>query len=104
MSVAILKALRDAIIADSVISAYVSEQFGKSITHLIGYEKGSPNAANRPMMCYVDGQTRYAEDLSANQSQASIVFQVIEKETTDGVRNGVQVYEFEIMFDYSHGV
>lgn len=90
MSVAILTALRDVIVADTTINALITAKYAKALSHLIGYEKGSPNAANRPLLCYVDGQTTYAEDLSANQSQASIVLQVIDKGTTDGVRDGVQ--------------
>jgi hypothetical protein len=89
MSVAILTDLRDAIIADAAINEQITTRYNKSLSHLIGYEKGSPNAANRPMICYVDGQTIYAEDLSANNSQASVVLQVIDKATTDGVRDGV---------------
>jgi len=91
MSVAVLIALRDAVVADAAINAFFTARYGKPLTHLVGYDRGSANANDRPMYCYVPARQKIGKTGFKAAAQGSVVIQVIEKETTDGVRNGVWV-------------
>ncbi|ASF46999.1 hypothetical protein [Methylovulum psychrotolerans] len=91
MSAALLVRVRDAIAADAAITDFFTGRYGKPLGHLIGYDKGSPNAKDRPLFCYIAARQKYNKTTSRVLAQGSIVIQVIEKETTDGVRDGVVV-------------
>jgi hypothetical protein len=91
MSVALLIALRDAITADAVINGFFTARYAKPLTHLIGYDKGSANARDRPMLCYVPARQKIGKTGVKVVAAASVVVQLIEKDTTDGVRDGVLI-------------
>lgn len=92
MSLQVLIDLRDAIAANAALNATPLQRYQKPFGHLIGYDKGSPNADDRPLICYVPVQRKYNESVTQVTANASLVVQIIEDDTReDGVKNGVVI-------------
>jgi hypothetical protein len=87
MSIEAVKALAAKLKADTALSNFFFEHYGKDATHLIGYKR-SNNAVDYPFIAYVEPQSDIG-DPSGERVIVSLVIGVNDPDVTDRVYDGV---------------
>jgi hypothetical protein len=92
MSVAVLKKVRDALIAQATVLATFETRYEKPVSHLIGY-KATLDVDKLPSICYVPIRQKHGVLPVSVSGEASLVIGILESEETDSVFDGVALSE-----------